>query len=97
MPERHWTGELPASTPELDKIILECRTPEEMRSRVLSYWAERGVVAGGDEYAPIFTPQPQTFSREVTFRNGSRCRIEGARSVEELDAMESTLREQRDK
>jgi hypothetical protein len=97
MAERHWNSELPPSTPELDKIILACRTPDEMRSKVLSYWAERGVIAGGDEYAPIFTPQPQTFSREVTFRNGSRCRIEGARSIDELNAMERTLREQRDK
>ena len=87
MAERNWTGELPASTPELDAIILQCKTPEEMRAKVLQYWAAKGVIAGGDEYAPQFVSIARTFSREVTLPNGRRFRVEGASSEEELENM----------
>ena len=87
MPERQWTGELPASTAELDEIIKGCTNAAEIRSKTLAYWAKQGIIAGGNEYAPQFVPVARTFSREVTLPNGRRFRVEGASSEQELEAM----------
>jgi hypothetical protein len=98
MAERNWNGETPASTPELDEIILGCRTAAEIREKTLQYWQKQGVAMRDETgYSANFVPQAQTFSRELSFRDGTRCRVEGCRSVEELNAMEQALRTQRDK
>jgi hypothetical protein len=88
-------SEMPKSVPELDVLLRDARTPDEIREICHKFWTERGVAQSDPTRRGLNFTAPAsdgTLSREVTLPSGHRCRIEGARSVAELDAMEQVVR-----
>jgi hypothetical protein len=101
-PDRNWNtdGILPDSSPELDRLLAECKTPQEIREVCLKYAEDKGLIARSpDGLHGRVTGKPdetaRTLSRIVTLPSGRRVLIDGARSEAELNAAEAAVRQSR--
>jgi hypothetical protein len=99
LPDRNWNtnGILPDSSPELDNLLAECKTPEEIREVCLKYAEEKGLISRTSDglHARLTgksDPEAHQFSRIVTLPSGRRTMITGARSEAELNAAEEALK-----
>lgn len=95
MSDHNWNSDsfMPDASPELQKLLAECKTPDEIRETLRAYYtrADVGVaVYDADHNAIRFTGKQDEaahqFSRIVTLPNGHRTLVSGARSEAELSA-----------
>jgi hypothetical protein len=103
MPSRNINTDsfMPDASPELQKLLAECKTPEEIRETLRDYYTRTGgAVYDPERNAIRFTGKQDEaahqFSRIVTLPNGHRTLVSGARSEAELQAwIDALLKAQR--
>jgi hypothetical protein len=93
MPDRNINTDsfMPDASPELQKLLAECKTPDEIRETLRDFYTRTGVAVYDAEHNAIrFTGKQDEaahqFSRIVTLPNGHRTLVSGARSEAELSA-----------
>jgi hypothetical protein len=87
---------MPDASPELQKLLAECKTSEEIRETLREYYVRNGgAVYDPDHNAIRFTGKQDEaahqYSKIVTLPNGRKTLMSGARSPEELAAWEAAL------
>lgn len=80
------------ANPELEALIAECQSPQQIRDTVHNYWESRGVKSDPTNQGLMWPEAVPQLSRIITLPSGRRILCE-ATSEEDLDKGERIARE----